>query len=212
MYKIICYLIYFILISSKGYSQVGSNYERGYKEGVKNGYCLDRSIYGTCSYPMIIYPPRPKIHEDYDSYQDGYNRGFQHGQDLFKFRYNLTIDDNNLKQEIISFNNYISQNPVNAMVAVGMRKQAMYDAGKNWIQGRIDSLKYLMQFLTSPENLPPNVDAATLRAEMWNPVVRYSKQIAASDFSDTYVFRSIQSKFDQFERDFYVKYNNKIMN
>lgn len=189
-----------------------TNFDRGFKEGFKNGFCYSPKSSGYCNLPITPLPPIPHVNESKDNYQDGYNRGFMKGQKLMDLKYNFTIDNIELENELVRFNNYIAQNPVNAMVRVGMYKQALYDARKNWIQGRIDSLRYLLDYLTASENLPPNVDELNLRESMWEPVVRYSKQMGPFDFADDYVFRSVINKFDALERSFYQKYNYAVLN
>ena len=42
--------------------------------------------------------------------------------------------------QISTFNPYVSQLPVEAMVQVGMQKQAQYDQGVQKIQGYIDNI------------------------------------------------------------------------
>ncbi len=95
-------------------SQVKSNFERGFENGFKEGYCYNRPVGSICSYPIIIYPPTPKLNESSDNYTQGYNRGFQYGLDLKRSNDALKDVNNNLNQRMIQFNNYISQNPVAA--------------------------------------------------------------------------------------------------
>lgn len=54
-----------------------SNFNRGYEVGYGEGYCYDKGI--GCIKPISPIAPIPKIGESLDSYQDGYNRGFNDG-------------------------------------------------------------------------------------------------------------------------------------
>lgn len=51
-------------------------FTRGFEDGYVEGYCYD--IFG-CIEPIVPIAPIPKIGESYDSYRDGYNRGFKTG-------------------------------------------------------------------------------------------------------------------------------------
>jgi tetratricopeptide (TPR) repeat protein len=54
-----------------------SNYDRGFQVGYSKGYCQDQGV--GCLSPIPPIAPIPTIGENLDSYQDGYNRGFQMG-------------------------------------------------------------------------------------------------------------------------------------
>lgn len=53
-----------------------SNYDRGFKNGYKEGYCYNDFA---CIAPIAPITPIPNIGESNDNYQDGYNRGFKIG-------------------------------------------------------------------------------------------------------------------------------------
>ena len=55
-----------------------TNYDRGFQVGYSKGYCYDMGV--GCISPNPPNPPNPKIGENPDSYQDGYNRGFELGR------------------------------------------------------------------------------------------------------------------------------------
>ena len=73
MKKII--FIFFILNSLTIFSQ--TNFDRGFSEGYKKGFCQDKGI--GCMEPIPPIAPIPEIGEDMNSYNDGYNRGFKMG-------------------------------------------------------------------------------------------------------------------------------------
>lgn len=53
-----------------------NDYDRGFKNGYKEGYCYND--FG-CIAPIPPITPIPLIGESNDNYQDGYNRGFKRG-------------------------------------------------------------------------------------------------------------------------------------
>lgn len=53
-----------------------NNYDRGFKNGYKEGYCYNDI---GCVAPIPPITPIPLVGESSDSYQDGYNRGFKTG-------------------------------------------------------------------------------------------------------------------------------------
>ncbi|RMZ60382.1 hypothetical protein D1632_05445 [Chryseobacterium nematophagum] len=54
-----------------------SNFNEGFVIGYGNGFCHDRGV--GCIKPLSPLAPIPAIGESINSYQDGYNRGFQQG-------------------------------------------------------------------------------------------------------------------------------------
>ncbi|MEQ1796579.1 MAG: hypothetical protein ABL872_01435 [Lacibacter sp.] len=61
---------------SVSYSQ--SKFADGFKEGYKKGYCQGKQ---SCLAPLPPPVPLVNVGESYDSYMDGYNRGFKIGLD-----------------------------------------------------------------------------------------------------------------------------------
>lgn len=66
--------ISFILISLTLFSQ--TNFERGYHDGYKRGYCKGQI---GCIPPIPKIAPMPNIYESSDNYVDGYERGYEDG-------------------------------------------------------------------------------------------------------------------------------------
>jgi len=54
-----------------------TNFTKGFNNGYKKGYCQDQGI--SCIEPIPPIAPNPKIGENSNNYNDGYNRGFQLG-------------------------------------------------------------------------------------------------------------------------------------
>lgn len=203
-------IIAFLIISFNAISQSKSNFVKGFEEGFKEGYCYNRPPGTICSYPIILYPPIPRLNESSDNYTQGYNRGFQYGLDLKRSKDALNEADMNLKRQEVKFNGYVSQNPVNAMAAVGMRLQAKYDARKDWIQQRIDGLAELKNSLYNEQTLPSSINAKATNEAYWQKVKDYINSIRGYDFADDYQFNSIQSNFNRIEKYLYDSYNEII--
>ena len=65
MKKLILILVCFI--GYIGFSQ--TNYDKGFKEGYKKGWCYGKGI--GCIPPIPPIAPIPRIGEDFESFQDG---------------------------------------------------------------------------------------------------------------------------------------------
>jgi len=105
-----------------------SNFDIGFKEGFKNGYCYSNNQSGyICNPPLPPLPPLLQINEKRSSYQDGYNRGFLHGQDRRR------TDDNNSSNTNVNpnnppkFNPYVPQSPI---LSLTPQERAAYYAAK----------------------------------------------------------------------------------
>ena len=72
----------FILIFVTKLSFAQTNYDRGFNNGYKKGYCYGQGI--GCIEPITPTVPIPKIGESSDSYNDGYNYGFTIGKEARK--------------------------------------------------------------------------------------------------------------------------------
>lgn len=68
-------LFLFVLISN--YINAQTSFDKGFQSGYKNGYCYNQNI--SCIPPIPPITPIPRIGEDLNNYQDGYNRGFETG-------------------------------------------------------------------------------------------------------------------------------------
>jgi len=68
-------LLILLLFSITSFSQ--SKFTNGFRDGYKEGYCHNQGI--GCLSPNPPIAPNPKIGESLNSYQDGYNRGFEQG-------------------------------------------------------------------------------------------------------------------------------------
>ena len=70
-----------LIASTTVYSQ--DNFSKGYDVGFKKGYCHSRGI--GCLPPTTPMAPLPILRERFDSYSDGYNRGFVDGLNVYQY-------------------------------------------------------------------------------------------------------------------------------
>lgn len=91
-----------------------SNFDIGFKEGFKNGYCYSSQSSYYCTPPIAPLPPLPQYNENRNNYQDGYNRGFLYGQSQ-RTSDETTITKRNIQQNQPQFTPYISQNPTTTL-------------------------------------------------------------------------------------------------
>jgi len=73
--KRILFFVMIVSITTSLFAQ--TRYNDGFKNGYKEGYCHDKGV--GCVPPNPPIAPTPQIGEDFNSYQDGYNRGFKMG-------------------------------------------------------------------------------------------------------------------------------------
>jgi len=66
------------LLSIQTFGQ--TNFSNGFDRGFKEGFCYNKTV--DCLPPLTPLTPLARIGERDNSYQDGYNRGFQVGLDL----------------------------------------------------------------------------------------------------------------------------------
>ena len=187
-----------------------SNFNIGFKEGFKNGYCYSNNQSGYyCNPPLPPLAPLPQISESSNSYQDGYNRGFLYGQSQRR------NDDNNSSSNVSSnppkFRTYVSQVPTELMRMVGISMQQKFDERTNWIQGKIYQLNDLISNLFNKENLPSYAIEET-RNIYYSKIKKYVNSISGIDFGDDYQFRNVVEGFNSLESVIYKNYNSCIEN
>lgn len=211
------FFILFILIQSIAYSQssIKSKYEVGFDKGFLEGYCYNQPRYN-CFAPTLIIAPYPRVQEDLGDYTQGYNRGFQMGLDLQRFNEGKNQNNLRLENTIREYNKYINTQPVDAMVAVGMYKQQLYDSRVSWIGNRLDGLAQLFQQLFTSDNLScSKCDFDVIYEEekkSFNLMVSEYKKVLSGrlDYSDNQLFSKIQGDFNALEVQVYENYSNAI--
>lgn len=200
-----------LLLSFVAFGQ--SNFNIGFKEGFKNGYCYSNNQSGYyCNPPLPPLPPLPQISERSNSYQDGYNRGFLYGQSQ------RTEDDNNSsKQRTITrrnpptFNPYVPQLAVSGMVNAGISRQRLYDERKAWIQSRVDGLISAVEESVDEDSFP-SVDISKAKIWLKAELIKYveSYNLRSSDFADNYQFQNIVNNFNNIERTISKRYTYMV--
>lgn len=110
------------------------------------------------------------------------------------------------------FNSYVPQNPVRAMQDVGIYKQRLYDERSNWIQQKIYKLKDLNDSLFNEDKLPADFGTLNHKTKLNNVMIDYVNGIKGYDFSDNYIFSSIQENFRKIEQYYYDYYNQVVEN
>jgi len=97
---------------------------------------------------------------------------------------------------ISQFNPYIPQLPVDAMIKVGMQKQAQYDQGVQKIQGYIDNIAGM--------DVMRDVDKQHLQSKL-NELGSRLRTVAAGDFSNAQLVNSVGGMATQIVKDPYVQ-------
>lgn len=99
-------------------------------------------------------------------------------------------------QALSTFNPYIQQLPVDAMVKVGMQKQKQYDEGIQKIQTNIDNIAGL--------SIGRDVDKAYLQTKI-NELGNNLRVVGAGDFSDFQLVNSVNGMTTQIAKDPYIQ-------
>jgi hypothetical protein len=94
--------------------------------------------------------------------------------------------------KIPTFNPYVQQLPVEAMVEVGMQKQKQYNEGIQKIQTNIDNIAGL--------DLVRDIDKSYLQSKL-NQLGNDTKYLAAADFSDFQMVNSVTGMANQIGKD-----------
>ncbi len=197
----------FLMMEVNFFGQNKDNYTKGYENGFKEGYCYDIKEIGMCKYPIIPFVPSPKINENKENYKQGYNRGFQYGLDLKRLNEDDEKNNNDLKQKILSFNQYIPQNAVDAKITVGLIKQNIYNARKDWIQRRLNILNNIVLQLFNEQSIPKDFSWVDLKNKNWEKINHYIISISSFDYADDYQYSKIVDHFDELEDMLYLEYN-----
>jgi hypothetical protein len=190
------------------FAQLDNPFNKGFKVGFQEGYCYNHNTVD-CLTPLVPLPPLPRLNERNDSYTDGYNRGFQTGLDLKRLQTGLGTVNGVAFESIPNyrFNDYIPQNPVDAMVKVGMYKQKLFDIRSKWIQQRINDLgdfNYILLKQLSP-------DYFDSYNKSLNDFIETKLNGQRVDCSDNYVFNQVVNIFNTHERNIYNTYQSLII-
>jgi hypothetical protein len=152
MKKNILFIFLFVSFSLKAQY---TNFDKGYLEGYKKGYCYSSNANSSwyCNPPVFIpSAPFPKYPEKSESYNDGYNRGFDDGRGKRDAEDKKT-DNTTSSSGTLKFNPYVPQNPI---VLMSPEERAMYYAAKAAReQAQAVALGNLLNAIFTPRILSP---------------------------------------------------------
>lgn len=186
-----------------------TNFEKGYQDGLKNGYCYNvKGVF--CTYPITFLFPMPRLNESSENYQDGYNRGFQIGLDFQRIdNDNPNIDYyDRLSQRLPNYisNKYVEPVDLNLLATVNLRKQKLFYSRAEWIQQQIYRLGDLSTTLLSDL-------ASSQNQSIQNSINDYAKVLSSGvDYSDYSIFNQITDVFNNIENRIRNAYRNTISN
>ena len=165
MKKILFY--YLLILNFVAFGQ--SNFDIGFKDGFKNGYCYSNNQSGyICTPPLPPLPPLPQINESRNSYKDGYNQGMWYGQNRRR------TDDNNSSNTNVNpnnppkFNPYVPQIPI--LNLTPQERAAYYAARARQQQEAAEALGYVLDeiFTVTPEGIARRAERKAKRLEEKN--------------------------------------------
>ncbi len=190
-------------------AQIKSKYSIGFEKGFKEGYCYNRNTYN-CLTPITPLTPLPRINENENNYLQGYNRGFEYGNALKISKDAMENNDYNLNKNIPKFNEYVSQNSIQAARDLAVFKQRKYEFRSNWIDSQIKQLNEILILLFNPNSIPSDFEWKNIRNDYWQMVENYGYTLETIDLSQDHQFVTIQYKFKELENYFYNGYNQLI--
>jgi hypothetical protein len=129
-----------------------SNFDIGFKEGFKRGYCYsNNSSSYICTPPLPPLPPLPQINESRDNYYDGYYRGIKSGEARRNADDNSSTNTNAKLNNPPKFNPYVPQSPISSLTPA--EREAYYDAKARQNQETAEAIGFLLQeiFTVDPQ-------------------------------------------------------------
>lgn len=172
-------IIYFAFITQIIFSQ--SNFERGFDNGFKNGYCFDD--YG-CIAPFTPFAPIPLLNESYENYNQGYNRGFTVGQRM------KTIDITSAKQN----------NSNTWGVATKFPEQNLYHPDNNYLMSVYSQAQqnyHAQQNYQAQQNYKHDLQIEKLKKEAEETIKKYKSPEARKKRYDDFVY--YKNKYNAFK-------------
>jgi len=128
-------IILLILFTSSIFAQ--SNFDKGFEVGYKKGFCQDQGI--GCMEPITPIPPVPGVDENYNSYSDGYNRGFTMG---LKKRKTIKSENTVLEysKQARKYNKTESSINLNYINYTLKNKQSIIDYNKDIVEQTLENI------------------------------------------------------------------------
>ncbi len=135
----------FVILMFNCIAKAQTNFNIGFKEGFKNGYCYsnNQSSY-YCTPPLPPLPPLPQINESRNSYQDGYNQGMWYGQNQRK-KDEYNSSNSAVKSNPPKFNPYVSQSPI--LKLSPEEREAYYASRARQNQESAEALGKLLEYI-----------------------------------------------------------------
>jgi len=142
MKKYTLFIVAFLTISL---SFAQTNYTNGFNAGYKKGFCQDQGI--GCIEPIPPISPVPKIGESSDSYNDGYNRGFQTGLNARKSNSNERTRYKTAKPKFIDYTSSSNDNLINLKIKVlnKLSKRALENLENENYESAIDNANSMIK-------------------------------------------------------------------
>lgn len=189
-------LIFFLSFSFKTYSQSG--YTVGFNDGYKKGYCYNDF---SCIPPIPPTAPIPSVNENYNSYQDGYNRGFQMGLDAKRSHNSNSNNNQNTYRKVVPSPSYIPPIDLNAYANSVIAKDRIIKERMEYLAER---LRYLRELDDSYSDC--------YHSEMSKVKEMMLIEFKYCNLIDNYCFADFNKKFDEFERVFKINSEKCIQN
>jgi len=187
-------------------NSIKTQFAKGFEVGFKEGYCYNK-YKGNCLTPLTPLSPLPSLNESSQSYQDGFNRGFQTGLDLRRLEGGLGTNYQTIPN--YRFNDYVETLPINAYATVGLYLEAKLKGRIRWIQQRLDGIVDLNYSLLY------NLDN-----DAYNRIInslsnaRNNLKGVSGDFADDRIFQQTLRIFNfaGLESEIYSAYRNALAN
>lgn len=145
-----------------------SNFDIGFKDGFKRGYCYsNNSSSYICTPPLPPFPPLPQINESRDNYYDGYYRGIKFGE-ARRNADNNNSSNTNVNPNPPKFNPYVPQNPI--LNLSPQAREDYYAAKARQNQQAAQAIGYLLEsiFTETPEGRARREELRAERIEEQN--------------------------------------------
>jgi hypothetical protein len=187
-----------------------SNFDIGFKDGFKKGYCYsnNQSSY-ICTPPIPPLPPLPQINEKSTSYQDGYNRGFLYGQDRRRTDDNNSSNSNVNRNNPPKFNPYVPQSPDELIVMRGINLQRKFDLRAAWIQNKVDELGALYERLFINQDFQ-KININNIKDYVRSEHVKFINSLTGADLVNDYIFNKIVNELNSVIENTYLNYNKCV--
>lgn len=160
-----------------------SNFSNGFSDGYKKGFCQNQG--NGCISPLPPISPIPNVNEKMNSYQDGYNRGFEIGLNSQKSSNNTTNERFKAQSVELSKDNIykadytLVQNKMQSMDKL-IESSAKNIEAENYEKALEDAEK--LNKLGAPKEVTYCIKSRVFTARNENPIEAYNYGIYAETF------------------------------